>query len=38
MFSQDWFDAVPLVSFVDSDEYPQTIFLNIMDGAVFLDL
>ncbi len=38
MFSWDWFDAVPLVSFVDGDEYPQMIFFNIMDGVVFLDL
>ncbi len=38
MFSWDWLDAVPLVSFVDGDEYPQTIFFDIVDGAVFLDL
>ncbi len=38
MFSRDWFDAIPLISFVDGDEYPQMIFFNVVDGAVFLDL
>src|SRR6266702_3388945 len=37
MFSWNWFDGIPLVSFVDSNEYPQTIFFDIVDGAVFLD-
>jgi len=38
VFSWDWLDAIPLISFVDGDVYPQTIFCNVMDGAVFLEL
>jgi len=37
VLSWDWFDRVPLISFVDGNEYPQMIFFNVVDGAVFLD-
>ncbi len=38
MFSWDWFDGIPLISFIDGDECPQAIFFNVMDGVVFLYL